>query len=668
MSVSRSAVLIVLLGTAGSTACAQAIFAPRASALGAYAALVQDVRGFTANPAGLTGMKDWDAYTTTYMTTGPGGGGFVFSGFGIGKRLGINALAFQYTPGIALDVTERASFRISGLPLATDWQISYSEPVAAAYACRVTERLAFGVQGRMQTERITVPGYRLQPVNDSLNAIIPFQDQYHRDTWFGDIAASWKAADNLSLSAVARGLARFTSRGIPDSLDAYTLPWKRSLEIGAAWNAAPALQLSAQGSTAKREAIGAEWNSYAGLSVRCGLYGDGALSPFVDAVSVGVGYRYLFLEADASFIHFTNQNDRGGSVASASFDPSSIQDLGMNPFAADRASVSLRAVLGNLRESPVHIDGVQMTGGLYPSAYQASAYSPVGRVRVHNDSRRPVAARAAIFVDRLMDHPTLSQPVSLQPGESADIPLTAVFNDRVMDIPAVSIREATVTVSTSADPDNDEQSQARLLIHGRNDWDGTPESLRYFVTPDDPDVIKTAREIMLNGKDSLAGVPAELGQLRRARLLCDAFTGRLVYVRDPKHLTEFVQYGPETLRSRAGDCTDMSVCFSSLLNSIGISTAFVDIVPPKAPEKAHMFLLFDTGVSPQYADHVSSNPKRYILRKTRGGKETIWLPLETTAITHGFDEAWTEGAQQYFDDVEIGLGLASGWVRIVDVY
>jgi len=49
------------------------------------------------------------------------------------------------------------------------------------------------------------------------------------------------------------------------------------------------------------------------------------------------------------------------------------------------------------------------------------------------------------------------------------------------------------------------------------------------------------------------------------------------------------------------------------------------------------------------------------------GVETIWIPVETTIINRGFDEAWSSGAQDYFDDVELGLGLARGWVRIVDV-
>jgi hypothetical protein len=398
------------------------------------------------------------------------------------------------------------------------------------------------------------------------------------------------------------------------------------------------------------------------------LYSEGGEIPFINACGIGVGWTYLFLEADASYVRFTNQSDRTGSVSVSSFDPSGIKDLGMSPFSGDRVSIAIKAVLGGARESLIRIEGVEMLGGIYPSAYQSLAYRPIGKVRVRNTSGRPVQARASFFLEKLMDGPTESQPSIIQPGESVDLPFTAVFNDRVKGVSAITIRDGTVSVRAALENDYDDRARARVLIHGRNDWDGSPGALRYFVTPDDPDVIRTAREIMVKNRDSLTGVPAELGSLRRAKMLCDAFTGTLVYVSDPKHLTEFVQYSTETLRSRTGDCTDMTVLFASLLSSMGISTAFVDVVPPASPEKSHIFLLFDTGVSPQFGDHVSSNPKRYVLRKSKSGRETIWIPLESTAITRGFDEAWTEGAQQYFDDVELGLGLVAGWVRVVDVY
>ena len=669
MPLSRSVTLLLLAGMTVSTASAQAIFSPRASALGAYSALVRDARGFTANPAGLVGMKDWDIYTSTYTATAVPGGGFVFSGFGIGKRFfGDHALAFQYAPGTTLDVIQPSSFTIAGLNIDANRRISYAEPIAAAYAYRATDRLSFGVQARMLTEKVTDTELALQKINDSLNAVVPVQNAYSRPTWYTDFGVLWKPRGDLTLSALWRGMIRFNVRGLPPALDSLALPRKRALDIGVAYSATPLLTFAAEGITDGRGSLGVEWSPGFNLAARGALYAEGGAPPFIDAIGVGVGWSYLFLEADASYVRFTSQSERRGFASARAFDPSGIKDLGMSPYAGDRASISIRAVLGNVRQSVVRIEGVEIFGGIYPSAYQSLAYHPIGNVRVRNVSRTPVQARASIYVENLMDQPTESAPAAILPGSAVDIPLTAVFSDRVRNVPAVTIREGTVSVALAPEGSDDDRIQTRILIHGRNDWDGSAASLRYFVTPDEPEVIGTARSILLKNKDSLDGVPPEMGPLRRATVLCNAFKGKLLYVSDPKHLTEFVQYSTETLRSQSGDCTDMTVCFASLLSSMGISTAFVDVVPPTRPEKAHIFLLFDTGVRPDFGDRISSNPKRYVVRKSKSGQETIWLPIESTAITRGFEQAWTEGAQEYFDDVELGLGLVAGWVRIVDVY
>jgi hypothetical protein len=659
--------LLLFLGMAVSKVSAQAVFSARALALGAYGPLVKDARGFTANPAGLVGIRDWDISTSTYTETS--GEGFVFSGFAIGKRfLTNNAMAFQYTPGTSLDVVEPAKFTISGLSISTNRQISYSEPLAAAYAYRLSERFSAGLQARMQTEKITEPEFSLRTVNDTLNAVVPVQQEFTSSTWFADAGVLWKPVDNVSVSAFWRGFIRVAGAGIPSTFDSYALPRERYLDLGSAWSVSPALTFAVEGSTDRRGSLGIEWTPGLNIAARGGIYADGAGSPFVEAFGIGAGWSYLFFEADVSYIRFSNQSGRKGTLNVASFDPSGIKDLSMSPFSGDRASVSIRAMLGSVRESLVRIEGVEMLGGIYPSAFQAMAFRPVGKVRVRNTSRKPVQARAAMFVDKLMDQPTESQPVTIQPGSSEEIPLSAVFNDRMTGISALTIREGTVSVSAALAGDNDDRAQTRVLIHGRNDWDGSAASLRYFVTPDDPEVIRSTRAVLLRNKDSLDGIPADLGSLRRAEILCNSFTGKLLYVSDPKHLTEFVQYATETLRSQSGDCTDMTVCFSSLLGSMGVSTAFVDVVPPAHPEKSHIFFLLDTGVDPKFGDRVSSNPKRYVVRKSKSGQATIWLPIESTAITRGFQEAWTEGAQEYFDDVELGLGLVEGWVRIVDVY
>jgi hypothetical protein len=193
-------------------------------------------------------------------------------------------------------------------------------------------------------------------------------------------------------------------------------------------------------------------------------------------------------------------------------------------------------------------------------------------------------------------------------------------------------------------------------------------TLRYFVTPSDPSVIRYARDILLENADSLGGDPGGMLPYRKARLLLSGFANNMMYVSDPRQSADFVQYPSETIELRGGDCDDMTVCFSALLNSIGIPTAFVDVIPPDRPDQAHIYLLFDTGLEPRFAEGITTNSKRYVVRRNQAGVETVWIPIESTVIRRGFDEAWSAGAQRYLDDVEIGLGIVKGWVKIVDVY
>jgi len=632
----------------------------------AYGTAVRDTRGFTANPAGLPGMRDWDVNAVTAIATPLAGHGFVFSGFGFGKRfLERHAFALQYSPGIALDIIEPATLVVVGLNLPADKTIAYAEPFAAAYALRLNDEWSFGLQARLRTERVNDPQYTFE-LRDS--TITTTEKQATATTWFTDLAMLWKPAEQVAVGAVARGLARFSSSGFDSAFVRYALPKRRSLDVTVSYAPTPSLMVVAGGSTAKEGSLGIEWAAARNLTLRGGMTGNAEESRFLSAVAAGIGWSYAFLELDASYLAFMNQANRRGAVSAPAFDAGAIGDIAMSPYAANRLTLSVKAILGNLKESLARIEGVEMLGGIYPSAYEALAFRPVGKVKVRNISRKPIQARASFFVERFMDQPTETEAVYIPPGEDAEIPLSAVFNELVKAVPKTTVRDGTVAVSATVAEDYDDRTQTRVLIHGRNDWDGNALSLRYFVTPGDPEIIRYTRDILLEQRDSLEAGPKELAAFRNARILCDAFAGKLSYIADPKQTADYVQYPAETLKIRGGDCDDMTVCVASLLSSIGISTAFVDMVPPEQPGNAHIFLLFDTGVDPKFGPSVAGNPKRYVVRKGKSGAESLWIPIETTVLNRGFDEAWTAGAQQYFDYVEVGLGLIKGWVRIVDVY
>ncbi|HLX11677.1 MAG TPA: transglutaminase domain-containing protein, partial [Bacteroidota bacterium] len=198
-------------------------------------------------------------------------------------------------------------------------------------------------------------------------------------------------------------------------------------------------------------------------------------------------------------------------------------------------------------------------------------------------------------------------------------------------------------------------------------WNGDVSVLRYFVDPTDAEVFRFTRAAINNSKSLLDTISGERRNFACAGILFDEFAKTITYVNDPKKSQDNVQYPAETLHLHGGDCDDFSVAYAALLSSIGISVAFVDVVPPDHPDSSHIYMLFDSGISADRSGAISGNPKRIVVRKNEHGDETVWIPVEPTAITHGFAEAWNTGANEYYQDVELHLGFAKGWVKVVDL-
>lgn len=635
--------------------------------LGAYAPLVADTRSFTENPAGIVNMRDWDLSLSTYLPT-QGSTGFVFQGLAIGKRIVDNvAVALEYSQGTALEFTLPTPItQIDTNPISADKRINYQMPIAAAAAVKLLPEVSAGVAGRYIKQRVTESQYRFV-VDSGYFSLLPDQVS-ELASWDLDVGVKWEMSRRISLSMVGRSLLHITSGELPADLAQYELPHKGSIGVGSAVTVSDWLALSAAYSSSGNGGLGAEWTLGSGLALRSGIYFQPNEDQVVPAAGVGFGWTFRFFTADCAYLHFFAPSVRGGTLLARDFDAGAITNLEFNRYTGDRIQFSLKAMFGDIRESLANIEAVHITGSVYPSSYATLAFRPIGSVSVKNISAKPIEARAGFFVDRFMDAPTESEPVYLAPGERREIPIKAVFNEKIKSVERMVVREANVFVSATPAGEYDDKFTTPVLIHGKNDWDGDVHTLRYFVTPDDPLVIKYTRDVLLKHKDSLANVAKELEPLQKARILFNEFAGNLVYINDPKQSGDYVQYPAETLQLRGGDCDDFTTCFSSLLSSIGISTAFVDVIPPQDSSRSHIYLLFDTGIDPKYGQLVSPNPKRFVTRKGPKGNETIWLPVETTVISRGFETAWAQGAQEYFDDVEIGLGLIKGWVKIVDVY
>jgi len=62
-----------------------------------------------------------------------------------------------------------------------------------------------------------------------------------------------------------------------------------------------------------------------------------------------------------------------------------------------------------------------------------------------------------------------------------------------------------------------------------------------------------------------------------------------------------------------------------------------------------------------------TNEKKYVIRENGRTEKTLWIPVETTLMAHGFDAAWQNGALNYLKDATVRGGMADGWVQIFDL-
>jgi len=653
-------------------ALSQHLSSARGIGMGAYTASVNDLSSLDWNPAGLIYMKDWEVSFSNYLSLRkePGSNGFIFNHAGMGRQfLPAHAAGLRYTPGAVSEFTIPNLFTVidsaSNIQAKVDKKLTYAERYSLGYAYRFNEKVAFGVAARYRQEEVA--DTRFFTVRDSLTYISSRTITSTANSWNLDMGLTWEANQSWRFGLATKNLFKVLENEFPEDLKRYTLEARKALRVGFSHPVDRNLLVAGDISTTGDGAIGYEWKIWKDLSVRQGVLVGKTLSPFFNALTFGVGWDSKAILADVAYLRFSNRSTHAGKVSLNEFLAHTLHDVEFHPFTSDQVRFSLKVNLGRTREPLARIDYVEITSDIYPSSYEIFAYRPLGKVKVRNVSDRSIEAKAGFYLKPFMDGPTETRKYLIEPGGVVEIPFMAVFNEIIKNVTQPQLRDGEVYVVASPAEGYDDKSRASVRIYGRNNWNGEAIALRYFVTPTDPDVLQFSRSILRTYKEQLSGKETRLQAFEQAKILFDEFARRLSYVNDPRVSKDWVQYPGETLRLRGGDCDDMSVCFASILASVGISSAFIDVVPLQNPGEAHIYMMFDTGLEASKGNLISSNRKRYVIRKNQSGVETVWIPIETTHITKGFEEAWAIGAKEYLEDVELGLGLAKGWVKIVDV-
>jgi hypothetical protein len=201
--------------------------------------------------------------------------------------------------------------------------------------------------------------------------------------------------------------------------------------------------------------------------------------------------------------------------------------------------------------------------------------------------------------------------------------------------------------------------QATIRLYNRNamTWDDDRKAAA-FVTPRDENLQRFASSVA--GLVRAEGPAAMNLNLRIAMGLYEALAIHgLGYVVDPDTpayieastdttVVDFLQFPGQTLSFHGGDCDDLSILYASLLEAVGIPTAFLTI-------PGHLFMAFDTGLSVEEAARTFGDASLVL---DRDG--TAWIPVEMTAIGRSFRESWRIAVDQWRTRSRDGVDVEGG--------
>ncbi len=336
-------------------------------------------------------------------------------------------------------------------------------------------------------------------------------------------------------------------------------------------------------------------------------------------------------------------------------------------YLAGSAGLSASFRLGGFRTDKVkvRIDSVKAEA-IFPVFYSYYDEHPFGSIRIRNGEDTAIEdIRVSFVVGRYMDRPKACASIaSLPKGGSVEAPLTALFNDGVLALTEGSTVEGEIAVEYSQLGAGRRISvPVEMRLHHRNAMNWLDDRrAAAFASPKDPASLWFSRFVSGIVRERLRGdvdrnLQYAIGLFEAERLF------GINYVVDPassyvekssnEATVDYLQFPHQTLFYRGGDCDDLSILYTSLLQSMGIETAFITI-----PGHIYMAFALESEAAKALAEFYDPG-----LLISYEGK--AWAPVEITMVKEGFVKAWRVGAKEWYDNYKTGSAaiypLAEAW-------
>ncbi|MDA3852378.1 MAG: hypothetical protein PF447_14085, partial [Spirochaetaceae bacterium] len=311
--------------------------------------------------------------------------------------------------------------------------------------------------------------------------------------------------------------------------------------------------------------------------------------------------------------------------------------------------IKINLTEGINKPSRIHLETLEQDP-VFPVFYSWYDDNYFANISIQNNENNEIRdIKTSFYLEQFMTQPTLCETIdSLEAGETFQVSLRALFDESMLDLTEKVQAEATAIVEYSTlGATRKVEIPISLPVQHRNAMSWVDDRrAAAFVSSKDPAALWFAKYVSSVVRDHF-----RQGINKNIQYAMGMFEGinvfGLNYIIDPSsaysemsestEVIDFLQFPYQTLMYRGGDCDDLSILFCSLLEAIGVETAFITI-------PGHIFMAFSLGMTEEEAKNNFYAPELLVYHNGMA-----WVPLETTLTQEGFSKAWRIGAKEWSD-------------------
>jgi len=615
------------------------------------------------NPGNYSNTNDWELNVLFGGTVSGKSSSNIYT-LSLAKTISRHNLYSRYTPGFEKNFVFNTGTTIllsdtEEIETTLKTTLQYKEKFGFGYSYKFSSNFSAGFSVRYFdqkfTEETAVPVF-----TDSLNSIITQTEVESKNYWRGDIGINYNPAANLLLNLSSINL--FTLKENTGSENIYEMNVEKGALIGLSYS--PYKYLNFHSSYETTGGITGGFNLAtemfdgsltAGISLIHDKDIDNTIAGIIPVLNYSTGLFSLTL---SGIKYFTSDSQN----LLSSFLDKRFKSIINNKYSEDKIFLGINFALSFKKKKSADLIEVEIKKEIFPTMGDIYLNEPFAVGKVTNITDKPVIVKPSSLISNLSDEIIFSPDVTISAGDTVLVPFYTIINNNLSS-GRREISQANFYV-TVINGEPDDEIQKPVLINNYNSWDGKVINLRYFVYKDLSFAAGYAKNILTRQKENILSVQSSLSIFKKIEVLFNHFVKEMIYVSDPRSSVEYVQFPSETINVKGGDCDDLSVGFASLLESIGIETAFVDYKSKAGI--SHVNLLINTGLAPMEAHLITINDKKYFVREDKNGNDQVWIPVEMTSLTD-FETGWSLGSEKFYKEAVENFGLAKNEVEIIDV-